>query len=222
MLQTGYAADFVLALTVESLNGVRNRSTAGGSVREADPEFFQALALLRDVQVAGAVAMRVEEGKGGSATAILLFRREDVPADIVEKSRQIRRLLHLPVDAERLTLSYSPMRGAEGELAVNSRSMIQVLSAFASYVDVPQAHLQDHSATPSFEDGDPGSQRVRVLSGKDKPDDAFVAVRYRDYWFWIDQGDFQTKRALWAVMFFFTLAETGGNDKLPLITIPAQ
>ena len=30
MLQSGYAADFILGLTVESLNGVRNRSTAGG------------------------------------------------------------------------------------------------------------------------------------------------------------------------------------------------
>ena len=42
MLQSGYAADFLLGLTVESLNGVRNRSTAAGAVREADPEFVRA------------------------------------------------------------------------------------------------------------------------------------------------------------------------------------
>ena len=41
MLQSGYAADFVLGLTVESFNGVRNRSTAGGVVREADPDFVR-------------------------------------------------------------------------------------------------------------------------------------------------------------------------------------
>jgi hypothetical protein len=63
---------------------------------------------------------------------------------------------------------------------------------------------------------------VRIHSGKDKPASAFAAVHYRDYWFWIDDGDWHTKRALTAVMFFFTLAETGGNEKLPLITIPAQ
>src|SRR5688572_20345480 len=51
MLQTGYAADFILGLTVESLNGVRNRSTVGGTVREADPEFIRALELMREVQV---------------------------------------------------------------------------------------------------------------------------------------------------------------------------
>ena len=57
---------------------------------------------------------------------------------------------------------------------------------------------------------------------KEKPTDAFAAVHCRGHWFWIDDGDWQTKRALTAVMFFFTLAETGGNEKLPLITIPAQ
>ena len=63
MLQSGYAADFILALTVESLNGVRNRSTAGGMVRDADPEFVRVLELLREVQSAGAFGMRVEEDK---------------------------------------------------------------------------------------------------------------------------------------------------------------
>ena len=66
------------------------------------------------------------------------------------------------------------------------------------------------------------SQTVRIHSGKKKPASAFAAVRYRDYWFWVDNGDLQTKRALTVVMFFFTLADTGSPEKLPLITIPAQ
>ena len=75
---------------------------------------------------------------------------------------------------------------------------------------------------PAFEHAAPESRQdvVRIHSGKEKPADAFAAVRYRDHWFWIDDGDWQTKRALTAVMFFFTLAETGGTEKLPLITIP--
>ena len=44
----------------------------------------------------------------------------------------------------------------------------------------------------------------------------------RDYWFWIDQGDLRTKRALNAVMLFFTMTDTGAQEALPLITIPAQ
>jgi hypothetical protein len=224
MLQSGYAADFILGLTVESLNGVRNRSTAGGTVREADPEFVRALQLLREVQAAGAMGMRVEEDKAKGATGVVFFRRDDVPADVAEKAAEVRRLLKLPADQQRFTLTYSPARGADNELAVNSRSMLQIMGAFASYLDVPQAHLMDHSATPAFEAAPEGSvqQSVRIHSGKDKPAAPFAAVQYRDYWYWINDNDWLTKRALTAVMFFFTLANSGGNESLPLITIPAQ
>src|SRR5580765_513365 len=96
MLQSGYAADFLLGLTVEGLNGVRNRSTAGGAVREADPEFLRALQLLREVQSAGAIGMRVEEDKVKGSTGVIFFRREDVSADILKKGAEIRQLLKLP------------------------------------------------------------------------------------------------------------------------------
>ena len=99
------------------------------------------------------------------------------------------------------------------------------MQAFASYLDVPEAHLKDSSAWPSPENAsvtDGGRQNPRIHSAKDKPSNVFAAVRYRDHWFWIDNGDRQTKRALTVVMFFFTLADTGSPEKLPLITIPAQ
>lgn len=224
MLQSGFAADFVLGLTVESLNGLRNRSATGAGVREADPEFMRVLELLRDVQAAGAVGMRVEEDKVKGSTAVLFFRRDDVSAEILEKAAEARRLLKLPAEGHKFTLTYSPGRGADDELAVNSRSMLQILGAFASYIQVPEAHLQDHSAIPSFEPGaeESGSRAVRIYSGKEKPATSFAAVPYRDHWFWIDDGDLRTKRAMTAIIFFFTLAETGTSDKLPLITIPAQ
>jgi hypothetical protein len=79
MLQSGYPADFLLGLTVESLNGVRNRSTAGGVVREADPGFSRALELLREAQVAGAVGIHVEEDKSKGSTAALVFRMTTSP-----------------------------------------------------------------------------------------------------------------------------------------------
>jgi hypothetical protein len=91
-------------------------------------------------------------------------------------------------------------------------------------VDVPEAHLQRHLAMPAFENAGAESSHnpVRIYSGTERPADAFATVQYRGHWFWIDDGDWQSKRALTAVMFFFTLADTGSPDQLPLITIPAQ
>jgi len=224
LMQSGYSADFLLALTVESLNGVRNRSVGSGGMREATPEFVRVLQLLRELQAAGAVGMRVEADKSKNATGVLFFRRDDVPADVAEKAAEIRRLLKLSPDQQRFNLVYSPARGEDNELAVNSRSMLQILGAFSTYMDVPEEHLKDNSAVPAFEQATPEARQnvAHIRSGKDKPPASFAAVNYRGYWFWIDDGDLLTKRALTAVMYFFTLAETGGNEKLPLITIPAQ
>jgi hypothetical protein len=224
MLQSGYAADFTLALTVESLNGVRNRSVTAGAVREADPAFKRVLDLLREVQASGGFGMRVEASEAKTSAGVLFFRQEDVPDDILEKVAEIKRLLKLPADQHRYVLTYSPVRGAEDELAVNSRSMLQILGAFASYVEVPESHLAEHRAV-HVSGTTPAEGRqdvVRIRSSAERPADAFVAVPYRGHWFWIDDGDWQTKRALTAVMFFFTLEGTGGAETLPLVTIPAQ
>jgi hypothetical protein len=223
MLQAGYAADFILGLTVESLNGVRNRSAAGGTIRAADPEFARVQQLLREVQVAGGVGMRVEEDKAKGSTAVLFFQRDDLPADIQEKSAEIRRLLRLQADQQKFVLTYSPMRGAGNELAVNSRSLLQILQAFSSYVDVPERDLQDRIAAPTVANASTEQRQVgRIRSGPTRPESSYVAVQYRGNWFWVEDSDWLTKRALTAVMFFFTLADTGSPDKLPLITIPAQ
>jgi len=63
---------------------------------------------MREVQAAGAVGMRVEEDKAKGSTAVMFFRRDDVPADIVEKAAEVRRLLKLPADAQKFKLVYSP------------------------------------------------------------------------------------------------------------------
>ena len=77
-------------------------------------------------------------------------------------------------------------------------------------------HAQHGAAVDDRQEG------VRIHSGASEPKNAFTAVRYRDHWFWVDNGDWQTKRALTAVMFFFTLSDTGNAERLPLVTIPAQ
>lgn len=224
LLQSGYAADFILGLTVESLNGVNNRSTLGGIVREAHPDFVRALELLREIQGVGAFGMRVEEDKAKGSTAVLFFRQHDVPAEVAEKAAEVRRLLKMPSGVDRFKLTYAPGRGADDELAVNSRSLLQILGAFASFVDVPEEHQADRSAAPGYQDPDGGNgrQAVHIYSGKDKPETAFTAVQYRDHWFWVENSDLRSKRAMAAIIFFFTLAETGASDRLPLVTIPAQ
>jgi hypothetical protein len=224
LLQSGYAADFILGLTVESLNGLHNRSASADAVREADPDFLRVLELMRDLQMAGAIGMRVEDNKATGKTAVLFIHGDDVDAKTLAAASEIRRLLKLPEGQERFVLNYSPVRERKDALSVNSRSMLQVMAAFSSYVDLPEAHRQNRSALVAAGDGagTHGLERVRIRSGSEKPVSTFAAVQYRGHWFWIDDDSWQTKRALISMVYFFTLIETGAGENLPLITIPAQ
>ena len=82
---------------------------------------------------------------------------------------------------------------------MNSRFVLQITQAFASRVDVPAAHLKDHSAWSSLDNApapEGRRQYVRIQRGKEKPANTFAAVRCRDHWFWVDNCDLQSKSSL--------------------------
>lgn len=45
---------------------------------------------------------------------------------------------------------------------------------------------------------------IRIHSGKSVSPDAFVAVKYRDSWFWIDDNDLDSKQVFSLIMMLFT------------------
>ena len=94
---------------------------------------------------------------------MMFFRRDNLSPEIVDKIAEIRRLLKLPEDQHQFKLIYSPAAGRDGELAVGSRSMLQIMLAFASYVDVPESDLKEQRAVPSLQstDSDPVEDQVQ-------------------------------------------------------------
>lgn len=154
----------------------------------------------------------------------MFFRRDNLPPDMLARLAELRRLLKLPEGEQQFTLVYSPTAGSAGELGVGSRSMLQILQAMGTYTHVPETDVQEGRAVPSSRatGGAGSSDSVAIESGKDKPADAFAAVHYHNQWFWVDDRDWRTKRAFMAIMFLFTMTEETGDERLPLITIPAQ
>lgn len=76
LLQSGYAADLLLELCLDSFNGLYNRPALLASEREPDPEFFQVLSLMHEVQDAGAFGMKIEEATEEQSALVLFFRNE--------------------------------------------------------------------------------------------------------------------------------------------------
>jgi hypothetical protein len=222
LVQAGYAADFVLQLSVESLNGLRNQPVTVGSRYKADPEFFRVLALLREIQDARAAGLRVERPTNGQSAAIFFFRSDKVEPDVQAKIAEARELLGLAPRQSSFTLVSSPLRGGPGELAVGTRSLSQMISAMAVGVDLPPSHRERKLTPPMNETLEPDLLLLHIQSGSSKPSDPYVAVRYEGEWFWIANDDWKSKRTFSSMLFLFTLASTGGSQAAPALTIPAR
>lgn len=220
LLQSGYPADVVFGLTVESINGVDNRSVSGGRLRAAEPEFAQIVRAIRKAQLSGSVGIRVERDKKDAVA--FFFRDKNIDPALAAELAEARRALHLDPNRREFPVTFGATAASPNEIAILSRSVIRILSELSTYVEVPADHLARGLAPPIGEAADDLEPPLRVLSGDKKPCDPFVAVCYEGQWFWIDKSDYRSKRTLGYLLVLLALADTGAKENLPVITIQAN
>jgi hypothetical protein len=225
VIQSGWPADAVLFATVASINGLKNQETSLGALAAPQPQFLRALALMRQLQLAGTVGMRVQSDANKQESTLLTFRTDDATPETIEASRELRALLRLDPDATSFKLVFGGTASNKQEVAVLTRSILHLMQMMASQVQAPEQDVREGRVTPGWEalsGGGETNRLIRINSSTTKPGDAFVAVHYRGHWFWIDDRDLKTKRTFAFMMLLFTLADTADKERLPLVTIPAQ
>jgi len=217
-VQSGWPVDFVLRLTCESINGVRNRSSGQLQNQVADPRFEELLSALRRIQIADTIGMRLER-KDGKETAVVFFGRSPTEATMSDLAR-VREILGLDAQSREFRLVFGSMASSGTEMAVLSRSMMQLLVELSACIDVPEEHLAG-GMTYRPVAGPKETRLIEIRSARLKPWDSFVAVPYEGYWYWIDDGDFKSKRMLSMMMIFFSMTEGGSGAGAPVVTVNA-
>jgi hypothetical protein len=221
-MQANWPAPFLFRLCVKAINGIYNRAGSQLIARAADPEFYALLDALQRIQQAGAVGLRVE-GKQGETVSVVLGRPGEDAA--VEADRQfIRKTLRLNPEATEFQLAFGALARNDHEIAVLSRSMLEILAELASNIEVPAADVETQWVMPTpAKDAAAGpyaTPLLQVHSGEARPAYAFVAVPYHNSWFWIDGRDFPSKRTFSLIMILFTLVEQPTKEEGPIVTIP--
>ncbi len=219
-IQSGWNAGAILTAGAASINGLRNREQSPEGALAADPDFIRVVQLMGKIQQSGCVGIRIIQDAQKHQTTLLTFHNENMPAEVRDQIGELRRLLRLDPAANEFQLVYGSAAASSNEIAVRSRSLIQIMGLMAAEMEVPEAHIKEGRTTPGPQHGAKPLARIRCSS--DKPGDALVAVKYRGHWFWVDDRDVSSKRGFGFIMLLFTLADAGEQQNLPLITIPAQ
>ncbi|QEH38786.1 hypothetical protein OJF2_73960 [Aquisphaera giovannonii] len=118
---------------------------------------------------------------------------------------------------------------AKDELHFNLRSTAQVYFYLANGVEVPCEHLEAGLVKlPPGPDGRPldgraitdGLFTVHACRGHKPPPAAFVAVKYRGYWYYIDDRDTQSKATFMLVLSLSRLDFGRQQPGGPVLTLP--
>ena len=221
LMQSGWPADLIFPITVDSINGLRGRVSGGFNARPSDPGFARYVQLLRKIQQSGAVGMRIIKGNDQKETTIMFFHRKNISAEIQDALQEISTLLGLQPQAQEVKVGYGLIQKDDTEIAMLTRSMMQIMIELSTQINVPQEHITEGRTIFSKFMGDEDNYLIRVHNSREKPENGFVAVKYRDYWFYIDDRDLISKRTFTFLMILFSVTETGGKEGLPLVTIPA-
>ena len=222
LLNSGWRIDRILRLCVQSINGLPNAPTASGPTPALAPEFKHFLNLAKKLEILrkkGKIKFLFIREKEKVFPA-LVFLGED---PLIEEVRQILGLKPAP---------YYPLVGSETKrsakvIQIETRSLIGTLFYLANGIEVPEEDLNTGKVVLTrYPDGKLFSWKsllgdlFQVHYQKSLPSDALIAVKYRNYWFYISDRDISTKSTFILLQQLFALEASKGKGVAPLLTIP--
>ena len=215
LMQGGLSPELVLATLVRSINGLRNDSFGVAG----DPGFHELVGALARIQRAGGPRQPARSPQGRQRAHPDLPARGRGRGRRLQDVRRVRELLGLDEKASaRSRWSSAWPRGpaprwpsSPGRCWGSSRSWPWTSRCPAAHA----GQAAGRSPSPGKPET-PGRPRACASDrGTEAPEDAYAAVPYEGYWYWIDNADLSSKRTFTFLLILFSLAETGAGGGRP-------
>jgi hypothetical protein len=221
LMLSGWPIELVIRNTTWSVNQIDNDVARPSRRRHAEPELAEFFAIWRELTEVGAIDIRIQRPEQDKAGKLILFFRalDNSESDIPGMDR-FRRLIEVGPDVTEFRLIYGLVPQEPGDIAILTGSIWEIMLNLAWQFEVPQEHVESGMTGETFRSKMfAGVPPIRLNYSKDYPEDAFVAVRSQDYWFFIDRTDRGSKRVFSFLQLLLSLAETEMPDMSPVISI---
>jgi hypothetical protein len=223
LAQGGAPIDVLLRLAAQSIGPLQNNGTLGGVQSNGNPNFYDCLFALRQLQIAGAMTIQFSNDKKDDHVVLQLQPDEASDRTLAQGyADTVRRLLKLKPDQDRFEIVYGQGSASGEEVPVLTRSVLGILDSIGAQVDAPAEAIRNHATMPTVRFSGMETRPVVIVhSGAKAPDSAYVSTRYGNSYYWIDYDDFDSKYAFNVLQTIMALAESNNGKQQPIVTIPA-
>ncbi len=214
----------LLTLLVNRINDLRNPDFLEAPSAEPDPRFIRFVELVVELRKAGVLHLVRDPQKEVGFDVVI---DGDTP-QYSKKVREFLELLDLQMPADKssdiVIPAYFALKSRKlWGIGIVPRSTLDLIEILRAAIEVPEEHA-GAGLTINYPPIGLAGQGIRIMSATERPKKMSLAVRYRGYWFYIDEADQRTKafirvlRAFWSV----SIAAAGDQRAAPVLTIPVS
>ncbi|MBW2707021.1 MAG: hypothetical protein JRD84_12030 [Deltaproteobacteria bacterium] len=232
--QAGWAVDIFMRIGIQRLGAVENMSFGipaavySDSKKSLESDFkkikrfermMELIYILSDREIIE--VQQIEENHKNERYLMIAKR---IPEDLRPLVAEMRQLIGL-TDGNRFRITDRVTNLKDDEISIQTRSVMAMMEFMARGVEVPPEHLKDGWVVDYGLQSSEGQAARKLIpfkmrSSKDRPENAFAAVRFRDHWYYIDEADIISKRALGLIIVLFRLQAPTPSGAAPILTLP--
>ena len=233
--QAGWAIDIFMRIGVQRLGATENMSfgeiPASGYV-DTKTQFAADLKKLKRFErmvnlifvLSDQEIIEVQQVEENDKNERYLIIAENVSEELRPLLGELRQLLGL-TNLNRFRITDRVTNLKDDEISIQTRSVMAMMEFVARGVEVPLEHLKEGRVIDyglQNSDGEVANSLIpfRMRSSKSRPQNVFAAVRFNDYWYYIDHADITSKRALGLIIVLFRLQAPTPAGAAPILTLP--
>lgn len=229
MFESGWRPERVFNLCVERINNLYNAPTASGPTPIFAPEyanFFRFSALLDRLERNHLIELGEENDVNFSDLFMHIKSKPAFEKEIAE----FKRLADLNPDANKFKLKSDFAGMSSSKLVMRGKTLLGIFFFLSQGVEVPQAD-KDAGLVTVTKNAD-GTEfdwspifdkllKVQFSEGttRMRPENAYVAYRYRGKWFYIADNDLESKSTFMMLSQLFTLQSAKYNKSEPILVV---
>lgn len=232
LYHSGWDIKRLFSLCLKEINEVHNATRAPhpDSVPSREiQKFARVVELLDDLDARGRLDLLAEPQPEGATPQYFLH----IAADVLEtpEAQGLAQLLDLQPGQTYYRLAYPSIQtgkvSSRDTIYVRPRSVLGIMSFLSQWVDVPIHDRENgrmdgspYETSQSLNGGKSPDFPFSIKSQSARPDQAAVAVRYRNNWFFIDDADLRSKGTFSLLTQIFALQASAVRVAPPVLTLP--